>query len=55
VNFDPKRSLFVFSEKEKENTIKKLEEWRFKSIIERLQPKVKKVLKKENEQQEKLF
>ena len=53
VEFNPQKSLFEFREKEREKIIKKLEEWRFKSIIERLKPK--KTARGKNDLQERLF
>lgn len=55
VNFDQEKSVFIFSDEIKEKTVKKLEEFRFKSIVERLKVPEGKKVKKKDESQQSLF
>jgi DNA polymerase I len=55
VNFDQGKSCFVFTDAIKEKTVKKLEEFRFKSIVERLKSPEEKKVKKKDESQQSLF
>jgi len=55
INFDQEKSGFDFSDAIKEKTVKKLEEFRFKSIVERLKSPEGKKVKKKDESQQSLF
>lgn len=55
LKFEPQKSCFDFKEETKEKTVKKLEEFRFKSLVERLKKPENKKSEKKDEDQQTLF